>query len=299
MFRAGSSNGPDITYINNSNRIELEFMKSALIAIVLATSSVMSQKTGISVFMDSLTADSSKTMFEYATNSFIPKSAGGLNLAKAFANDSSGIIGKLYYFAAFESFVGKPCDKVIEDIGKREQYYLSQDGTMSFAPSPLPSIGDSAAPVRVVAFVSGTCPVCKHTCTALYDAITQGSLKGIAHLTLKPAGQSDADPAMVAAATMGDFWDYFNSWQAVHGEVDRKKILKVATQVGFDRDQFTEIMSSDSIRKIAADSRREALADGMEFTPTIYINGRLYSSSSRSVWVIDAIDWEYRHILKK
>ncbi len=256
----------------------------------------MSQGAGISTYLDSLRVDSTLQMFEYATNKFVPKNEGGLTLGKAFAKDSSGEIGRLYYFAAYEALTGRPCDKVIDELTKRERFYLALDTAIKFLPSPLPSIGDSSAPIKVVAFVSGTCPVCKRTCSALYDAITGGNLRGKVFMTLKPAGQSDADPAMIAAAGLGDFWDYFTAWQAVHGEVDHKKILKVAAEIGFDKDQFEELMTTDSIRTIAADSRREALRDGMEYTPSIFINGRRYDSSSRVGWVIDAIDWEFSRI---
>jgi len=142
--------------------------------------------------------------------------------------------------------------------------------------------GEAKAKVVVVVYACTRCPYCAQVVPELHRLVTSSSLKGKVALYLKPfpisdhAGSKEGGLALQAAARNKKFWPYALK---LYGEFKRFEVSKLpewAAQLGLDREAFKREMASPQAVQRLVDSKREGIRNGVEQTPTIFLDGRKY-----------------------
>lgn len=157
------------------------------------------------------------------------------------------------------------------------------DERASFDLTGVPAAGAADAPVEVVQFSGPRGIHCAKTTVPLYEEITNGSLKGKVRLYLKPfplrsnPHSKEAGVAFMAARELGLFWEYvihaYTNFENFSVEIQPKW----AEAVGLDRGAFEKLLEDPRLVERLIEGKKEGLINGVDSTPTIFINGHLYT----------------------
>jgi len=154
-----------------------------------------------------------------------------------------------------------------------------------------PVVGDRNAPVTVVMYFSGTCPMCKTNFRDLHREVTRGQLRGRVNIVCKPFGAGMSNRALTAAHEAGRFSDFMLELGNVQARIDEEVILSVADMMLFDRQAFRTLMGKPELVERAERSSSEAERNGVTHVPTYFIEGRRYDSVLDWQWIVDAIEY--------
>jgi protein-disulfide isomerase len=159
-----------------------------------------------------------------------------------------------------------------------EQLFKQQEIPLAGSPSR----GPEDAPVVVIEFADFECPFCQKIAPEL-DALWD-KRKDKVRLVYKfmPLGihphSEPAARAAIAAQDQGKFWEMHHQLFANGQHLEPSDIDGYAKAVGLDLDRFHADMDAPATtQRIAADKK---LADdlGVQGTPTLFIDGKLYDS---------------------
>ena len=247
-------------------------------------------------YSDSITADSQLILLDsIITNYRIVKCCNSTIETCIKTKPGCSIAPRFYNFACWVIMREDSYDKIIIQLDKRYASFFGPD-TFSIAPSITPPAGDTAAPIVITAYISASCNLCKKVCIPLHMAVTEGPVRGVARLQLKPATMHIGDRALLAAAKMGKFWEFFLSLEKVKKRLDQNFLLKNAEKLGLNRRAFENYLYDETLGAELKAIQEEALSNGVEISPTLFINNRRYQSYKNPQWVIDAVDYEYEKI---
>ena len=162
--------------------------------------------------------------------------------------------------------------------------------------------GDPNAKIEIVAYICARCPYCALFTMDIYKSVTSGRLKGIAKYYIRPyvlqqhRGSTAGAMAMNAAESMGKFWEMFLYMCEHYNEFDRDKLPEWAALQGMDADRFQELMEDPDIINKQIESQKEAIRNGLDKTPFIFVNRREYTASSNPEYITDFIEGEYERL---
>jgi len=162
--------------------------------------------------------------------------------------------------------------------------------------------GDPDAPVEIVAYVCARCPFCAIFTLDLYKAVTSGTLKGKAKFYIRPfvlrghTGATAGGMAMLAAREMGRFWVFLQHMYENFDQFDSAKLPDDAAQLGMDADRFRLLMEDPELRNDLVAAKKEGLRNGVEGTPTFYINRRKYVAELMPKTFKDFVLGEYERL---
>ena len=166
-------------------------------------------------------------------------------------------------------------------------------------------IGDENSKVEVVSYMCGRCPFCAKITPKLYTAITKGKLKGKVKLQIKifpikgHKGGVESGMAMAAAAKMGKFWPYILKMYNDFDSFTVEKLVPWAKEKGLDKEEFKKHMQDKELKKLVVNSKKEGLKNGVEGTPTFFINGRKYTADHKMKYFFDALLEEHDRVTGK
>jgi protein-disulfide isomerase len=153
--------------------------------------------------------------------------------------------------------------------------------------SKAPVRGEPMAKISIVEFSDFECPHCGAAHPILTRVLEEFSGKvnlAFKHFPLdshKNAGP--AARAAVAAQAQGKFWELADQLFEHQRELSPDKIRELAKQVGLDLAKFDAALSSpDAQARVDAD-KKDGNAAGIQGTPTLYINGRVYNGSMQAL----------------
>ena len=162
--------------------------------------------------------------------------------------------------------------------------------------------GDPDAKIEIVAYVCARCPFCAFFTQEIYKSVTSGKLKGKAKYYIRPyvlqqhRGSTAGAMAMHAAEYMGKFWEMFLYMCEHYDDFDREILPDWAALQGLDPDRFRELMEDVKMVNRQIDSQKEAIRNGLDKTPFIFINRRLYTASSHPEVLVDFVEGEYERL---
>lgn len=212
------------------------------------------------------------------------------SVAACAASSDCSLGRRLEAFARWLVSVGRDSTRVAAGVEERCRTMENLD-TLPMAPSPYPVAGDPNAPVLISVYVTGSCNLCKHVTARLYESVTDGPMRGRARLEVQPFATGVADRALAAAAVLGAFWPYLTDLATTQERLDMRPLVRRASSLGFDRQRFEELMDSDSLFTILGRSAQAGRANGVEVTPTVFIDHRRYRSFKDPRWVLDAVEY--------
>lgn len=157
-----------------------------------------------------------------------------------------------------------------------------------------PVKGPADAPITIIEYTDFQCPYCaraSHTLEQLFK-VYPGQLRLVFknnplsfHKQAVPAAK-----AALAAFKQGKFWPYHDLLFAHHQELDAKRYLAFAKQLGLDLKQFKKDRDSAAIARQIAAEQAQAKAHKFSATPTFIINGVVVVGAQRVDRFTEVID---------
>jgi protein-disulfide isomerase len=157
--------------------------------------------------------------------------------------------------------------------------------------------GDDTAPVTVVVYACARCPYCSNLVPALHAELGR-RLKGIARLAFRTfpikghEGSTEAGLAFAAAERMGRFWDFALFAYGRFDTFSPALQQSWAGEAGLDPEEFARYLADPATRDQLVTMKKEGLANGVEETPTLFINGRRWTGDLTLDEIVDAIEEE-------
>ncbi len=142
--------------------------------------------------------------------------------------------------------------------------------------------GPQTAPLTVVEYADYECPYCQQVQPAL-DKL-QATYKGKMAFVFKDmplpmhAHAEKAAEASRCAQAQGKYWEYHDLLFA-NKQLDAPGLKEAARQLKLDEDTFNKCLESSATVPEIRSASEEAQALGVQGTPTLFINGRLYSGA--------------------
>lgn len=250
-------------------------------------------------YFDSISTNSQIILLDSVINNFHIEKCCHSSLGKCLnAKSPCSIAPRFYNFGCWLIIRENSYNKIMLQLNKRYSSFFGPDTFHIDAPF-LPPAGDTSAPIIITAYISASCPLCKKVCIPLYRAVTEGPIAGKAVLYLKPVLTDIGGMALMAAKELGGFWNYYLSLEKEKRRLNEKIILSKAKKVGLNKKQFKKLLDDEKLNAELVKSRNEALTNGVDITPTLFINNRRYRSYKDPQWVIDAVEYEYDMNVKK
>lgn len=152
------------------------------------------------------------------------------------------------------------------------------------------NMGDPNAPVKVVEFADFQCPYCQMYWEQIEPGIVSDYVAtGKIYYTYAPMaflGQESYDSAQAAycANDQGKFWEYRDMLFTNHtgenvGDFTTAKLEAFASKLGLNTSTFNECLTSGKYASAVDDANNYASSQGVNSTPTIMVNGQLYSAT--------------------
>jgi protein-disulfide isomerase len=162
--------------------------------------------------------------------------------------------------------------------------------------------GSADSPVNIVVWADFQCPACAtehQTMTQLWPGIRDKAKLIFRHFPITTAHQHSWTASLYAeaAARQGSFWemhDYLFATQSIWSGLSEveAEFDSYALEINLDLDQLHADMESEEVVAKLRNDQRSGNASGVRSTPTVFINGRLLASPSRSR-IIEVVEEEY------
>ncbi len=198
---------------------------------------------------------------------------------------------------------GQDEDKIRSALDRRAKSMMAGAKTYEIDTSgPNTWAGDKNAKVTLTAYMCGRCPFCAKIAPKLHKAVTKGSVKGKARLYVRifpikgHKNSAEAGIAMAAAAKLGKFWPFLLKLYKNFDAFSVGKLAPWAAASGMKEAEFKALMKSDKTRAVVVDSKKEGLKNGVEGTPTFFINGRKYTADYKIEYFTDALEEEHDRV---
>jgi glutaredoxin len=202
---------------------------------------------------------------------------------------------RIVQFVYWLDSLAKPCSTVIKSV--RERYAFYRDTTKYPIVYPAaPLAGSPDAPVRITAYISMSCPLCKKICSDLADSL-QGRRARQMALYVKPASTTTLEHAFVAVQKCKKEAALFRALAPLKERVTMQTILGITDSIGINRQEFDRLLIDKATVAWTDSSRAEATRNGVTSVPTLFINGRPYPVYKTARWVIDAAEYEWKKTL--
>jgi 2-hydroxychromene-2-carboxylate isomerase len=156
--------------------------------------------------------------------------------------------------------------------------------------------GNPAAPVTIVEFVDYECPHCKKVQSVLRQILDEYRDEVRVYFKHYPLGGHTnaraAAEAGVAAHRQGKFWPYNEKLWANADSLTPAAMEQFAKDVGLDVSRWRADFESGEVKARVDKDRGDGQALGLSATPTIYINGRLFTDNRDAESLRDWINEE-------
>ena len=136
----------------------------------------------------------------------------------------------------------------------------------------------------------------------LYRAAAEEPLAGNVRLAFRifpirgHEGSTPAGLGFAAAAEMGAFWPFMLEAYAHFDGFTAEGQVEWADAVGLDRQDFVTLVADPGTRESLVASKKEGLVNGVEETPTLFINGRRWVGDLDAVELIDVMAEEAERV---
>lgn len=140
-----------------------------------------------------------------------------------------------------------------------------------------PFMGPPDAPVTLIEFSDFQCPYCRRVQSVLKRLMTayHGQLKLVFRdfplRQIHPEAQKAAEAAQ-CANDQGQFWQYHDRLFATT-ELGVEDLKQYAVELGLDAEHFNTCLDSDKYRQEVQGDIDDALAAGVNATPSFFVNG--------------------------
>ncbi len=187
---------------------------------------------------------------------------------------------------------------IMRSFDKRALSMMRPGKVHTIALDQAPVAGCSKAAVVVVVYLCARCPYCARLVPALHREVTSGRLAGRVALVFRlfpiksHEHSTEANLAVGAAHKMGKGWEYLLRAYRGFDAFSPAVLSDWASDVGLDRAAFEAATRDPAVRDAVVASKKEGLRNGVDATPTLFINGRRWQGDLDADTVLDAIEEE-------
>ena len=193
---------------------------------------------------------------------------------------------------------GKDEDTIVRALERRALSMMRPGTTYEIDLQDSMMAGCEKGEVVVVGYICARCPYCAKFVPKLYQEVTTGRLSGKVqfYVRLFPIKShehgAEANLAMAAAAEMDGFWAFLEYAYTHFDDFGPDRLAEWAEEAGLDVDRFNELAGSKDVRNKVVASKKEGLSNGVEATPTFFINGRRYVGDVDLETMVDVLEEE-------
>ncbi len=169
-------------------------------------------------------------------------------------------------------------------VGTQPSQPSNPGGKVNIDAGHLPVKGNKDAKVTIVEFADFRCPFCERffkdaETSLMKDYVDSGKVKyAFRHFAFLGQQSVWAAQASECANEQGKFWE-FHDWlynnQAPESDLEyysKDNLIKYASNVGVDTNQFASCLNSDKYAKQVQDDLSDGQKAGVNGTPTIFVN---------------------------
>ena len=144
-----------------------------------------------------------------------------------------------------------------------------------------PYLGSVYAPVTIIAFEDFQCPFCKEVQPIIKQVIDRYGdqvlfvYRDFPLIGVHADAQNSAE-ASECAHEQNKFWEYHDLLFANQSRQDIASLKNHAVELGLDSERFNQCLDSRKYEQEVTADLRDALAAGVDATPTWFINGVKY-----------------------
>ncbi len=156
--------------------------------------------------------------------------------------------------------------------------------------------GDLEAPVTLVEYAGPRGTNCAQITPLVHEAVTLGPLSGKVRLLLRPfplrsnPHSKEAGVAFLAAQELGGLWPFvLHSYRNFDSFTPEGQVAW-AEAVGLDGDKFAKLLEDEEIEERLVEGKMEGLDNGVDATPTFFIDGRLYLGEAEIHELVDVLE---------
>jgi protein-disulfide isomerase len=197
---------------------------------------------------------------------------------------------------------GQTRARIVDALRMRRRSALPGKRKAEIDLAGLPVAGEANAPVTLVEYACPRCPYCAMMTPKVYDAVVKGRLDGKVKLYFRTfplrghAGGKESGLAFVAAEKLGHFWEFVLYFFQRFDRFSVPRLLEWAEAAGMDREAFEQAMADPASLQRLIEMKKEGIVNGVEATPTFYINGRKYNAELSHEEVIDVLEEEFDRV---
>ncbi len=185
--------------------------------------------------------------------------------------------------------------RIRRGLSRRARSMAGGGATAEIDLAAAPAVGPEAAPVTVVVYACARCPYCSRLIPEIHRAVTAGDLADDVRLAFGifpirgHEGSTEAGLGFAAAAELGAFWPFMlHAYERFDGFSTDAQV-EWATAVGLERQTFVARLGDPSTRERLVAAKKEGLLNGVEETPTFFVNGRRWVGDLEAAELLDAI----------
>jgi protein-disulfide isomerase len=186
-------------------------------------------------------------------------------------------------FLAFNTLDNEP-ELIVEPTPTIQQSGPAKITAATFMENGSPILGDPNAPITLIEFGDYQCYFCNqffhNTEDELFkDYVETGKVKVIfKDYTIIGPDSITAAHASHCADEQGQFWKYhdtlYNNWNGENnGWASSENLLRFASDIGLDTDQFSQCMIDSKHTPIIVNSNQDAKDLGLTGTPAFFVIG--------------------------
>jgi predicted DsbA family dithiol-disulfide isomerase len=164
------------------------------------------------------------------------------------------------------------------DVAYKERF--APDTVQEIDLTGSPSKGPAGAPITIVEWADFECPACKAAVPEIEEVMASA---GDVRLVFKNfpldihENAEYAARAAMAADKQGKFWEMHKALFASQLPPTEATVLQLASDLGLDLEKFKKDQRSEEVADAVARDRKQGDAVKLRATPTLFINGRLFS----------------------
>lgn len=125
----------------------------------------------------------------------------------------------------------------------------------------------------------------------MFYEMSQTVFKNKMRVTIKPLYRQLGDIALVAAENQNKSWELIRAYSNTSRRIDTQNIMDLFTEAGIDLEKINrDMQDSTRIFSILNANYLDAKKHGMNFTPHILINGKVFTGEVNPESVMEYID---------